>query len=238
MSEKSKKKSIRNQNKARERKTRILRISLLVIILALVNIYVVLGLIYKGDGFTITLDSENGRKSNLVIYDSPSNKNIEKTYLKADSIDSFSDISVDWLPQNINNEADGPHNGNHYIAYTFYAENMGNDTINYWTRIDIDDVVKNVDEAIRVMVYKNGEKTIYAKPNSITKEAEKGTTKFYSTEDNIIMLQQNSNFKVGDIDKYTVVIWVEGDDQDCIDSLIGGEIKMHMTLTEEHLKEE
>ena len=29
---------------------------------------------------------------------------------------------------------------------------MGQDTINYWTTIKIDDVVKNVDEAIRVMV--------------------------------------------------------------------------------------
>ena len=43
------------------------------------------------------------------------------------------------------------------------------------------------------------------------------------------------NFKVGDIDKYTVVIWVDGPDKECDNSLIGGEIKMHMTLTEEHI---
>ena len=52
------------------------------------------------------------------------------------------------------------------------------------------------------------------------------------------MLEQTENFKVGDIDKYTVVIWVEGDDPECKDNLIGGEIKMHMTLTEEHILQE
>ena len=40
------------------------------------------------------------------------------------------------------------------------------------------------------------------------------------------------------IDKYTVVIWVEGDDPECKNNLIGGEIKMHMTLVEEHILQE
>ena len=52
------------------------------------------------------------------------------------------------------------------------------------------------------------------------------------------MLEVTENFKVGDIDKYTVVIWVEGDDPECKNDLIGGEIKMHMTLTEEHILQE
>ena len=42
----------------------------------------------------------------------------------------------------------------------------------------------------------------------------------------------------GYIDKYTIVIWLEGDDPECVDGLIGGEIKMHMNLTEEHIKED
>ena len=52
------------------------------------------------------------------------------------------------------------------------------------------------------------------------------------------MLEKTENFKVGDIDKYTIVIWVEGDDPECTDDLIGGEIKMHMTLTEEHIAQD
>ena len=38
----------------------------------------------------------------------------------------------------------------------------------------------------------------------------------------------------GKIDKFTVIVYLEGDDPECDDSLIGGEMKMHMDITEEH----
>ena len=127
------------------------------------------------------------------------------------------------------------HNGDNYIAYTFYLENMGDETIHYWYRIYIDDVIKNVDKAIRVAVYLNGEKTVYAKANTRTSKPEKDTEAFKDEEN--VMLVQRKDFKSKDVDKFTVVIWVEGDDPDCIDDLIGGEMKMHMTITEEHIKQ-
>lgn len=216
-------------------KLTLLKIIFLVILLFLVNLYIILGLIYRGENFTITLDSEYGRESGLVIYEDPNDKR-PRTYLRSDDIDYFTDISVNWLPQNIHNEANGSHNGRNYIAYTFYAENQGQDTINYWTTIVIDDVIKDVDDAIRVMLYKNDERVIYAKPSNVTGQPEPGTVAFHSED--TVMLHCNEQFKVGDIDKYTVVIWVEGDDRECLDNLIGGEIKMHMRLTEEHIQQE
>ena len=216
----------------KQRRKTIFKVLIAVMLLFLINIYIILSIVYKGENFTVSLDSEYGRESGLVIYEEKENKYI-RTYLKSADIDFFTDISVDWLPENIDNEGDGSHNGKNYIAYTFYAENMGQETINYWATIKIDDVVKNVDEAIRVMVFKNGNKVIYAKNNKVTGEAEQGTVPFKNED--TIMLDLTENFKVGDIDKYTVVIWVEGDDPECKDDLIGGEIKMHMTLTEEHI---
>ena len=207
---------------------------LVVVILFLINIYIILALIYRGENFTVTLDSEYGRESGLVIYEDK-NK-YTRTFLRSEDIDFFTDISVDWLPENIDNEGDGSHNGKNYIAYTFYAENMGQDTINYWSTIKIDDVIKNVDDAIRVMVIKNGNKVIYAKNNRTTEQPEPNTIPFKDNE--TVMLEKTENFKVGDIDKYTIVIWVEGDDPECTDDLIGGEIKMHMTLTEEHIAQD
>ena len=207
---------------------------LVVVILFLINIYIILALIYRGENFTVTLDSEYGRESGLVIYEDK-NK-YTRTFLRSEDIDFFTDISVDWLPENIDNEGDGSHKGKKYIAYTFYAENMGQDTINYWATIKIDDVIKNVDDAIRVMVIKNGNKVIYAKNNRTTEQPEPNTIPFKDNE--TVMLEKTENFKVGDIDKYTIVIWVEGDDPECTDDLIGGEIKMHMTLTEEHIAQD
>lgn len=214
---------------------KVFKILLAVTVLFLVNVYIILAIFYRGENFTVTLDSEYGRESGLVIYEEQANKHFS-TFLRSEDIEFFTDISVNWLPQNINNEGEGSHNGRNYIAYTFYAENMGQDTINYWTTIEIDDVVKNVDEAIRVMVFKNDNKVIYAKNSRATGQPEPDTHPFH--KDDVVMLEVTENFKVGDIDKYTVVIWVEGDDPECKNDLIGGEIKMHMTLTEEHILQE
>ena len=113
---------------------------------------------------------------------------------------------------------------------------MADETIHYWYKISILDVVKNVDEAIRVAVYLNGEKTVYAKANGYTSQPEINTVAFKDEEK--IMLEQRKDFKSGDVDKFTVVIWIEGDDPDCVDPLIGGEMKMEMVITEEHIKQE
>ena len=141
-------------------------------------------------------------------------------------------ISIDWIPTNIDTEANGSHNGDNYIAYTFYVENEGTDTVDYWYSIVIDDVIKNVDEAARVMIYLNGEKTVYAKINALTNEPEKDTTPFFSKDKAV--LEERKAFSPGDIDKFTVVIWLEGDDPDCTDNILGGEIKMHMEIREEY----
>ena len=217
-----KEKVVNSARKLARKKTRnrVLKIILVIIVLFLINLYIVLRLMYIGENFTVTLDSEYGRESGLVVYEDPNDIKI-RTYLKSEPINYFTDISVNWLPQNIDNEGNGSHNGQNYIAYTFYASNKG------------EDVIKNVDEEIRVMVIKNGERTIYAKKNKSTGNAENNTQPFYS--DNVIMLEKNENFQVDSEDKYTIVIWVEGDDPDCTDELIGGEIKMNMRLTEEHI---
>jgi len=221
----------RKEKKKRARK-KVLKVLLAVLILFLINIYIILAIFYRGENFTITLDSEYGRESGLVIYEELANK-YTRTFLRTEDIEFFSDISINWLPKDIDNEGEGSHNGRNYIAYTFYAENMGQDTINYWASIEIDDVIKDVDEAIRVMVIKNGERVVYAKNNWTTGNPEPNTVPFH--DEDTVMLEVTENFKVGDIDKYTIVIWVEGDDPECKNDLIGGEIKMHMTLVEEHI---
>lgn len=221
------------KEKKKRAKRKVLKVLLGVTILFLINTYIILAIFYRGENFTVTLDSEYGREASLIIYERKDDSANWRNFLRSDDIEFFTDISVNWLPSDIDNEGDGSHNGRNYIAYTFYAENRGQDTINYWTAIEIDDVVRNVDEAIRIMVFKNGNKVIYAKNNRITEQPEPDTVHFH--DEDTVMLELTENFEVGDIDKYTVVIWVEGDDPECKDDLIGGEIKMHMTLTEEHI---
>lgn len=208
----------------------MLTISLFVLTLA----FIILSVIYKGGKFTITLDTRLARENQIVIYE---NSQIPEETIKLETKDmEFMDnISINWIPQNIDTEQDGSHNGENYIAYTFYIKNKGTETINYWYAIKIDDVIKKVDEAARVMVFLNGEKKVYAKINSITQLPEKDTIPFFSAS--IPVLEQRKNFKPNDVDKFTIVIWLEGDDPDCIDNILGGEIKMHMEIREEFKEE-
>ena len=84
---------------------------------------------------------------------------------------------------------------------------------------------------ITILVH-NDEVTVYAKENPITKEAEKDTVEFYRND--MPVLEKRDDFRPGDIDKITIFIWLEGDDPECVDNLLGGEIKIHMEITEEH----
>ena len=84
------------------------------------------------------------------------------------------------------------------------------------------------------MIYQNNERIIYAKKNELTGNPEEGTTPFYS--DDIAVLKQRKHIKPNETDKYTIVIYLEGDDPECVDAIIGGEIKLKMEITEEHIE--
>ncbi len=218
--------------KKRNKITKNLKLILLVLFLLLIIIYFVLSIVFEGANFTISLDPEFTNEKGITLYNDIEQKTaVKKLYVESEGF--MDNISIDWLPEDLGDNLGGSHNGDNYIAYTFYIENQGEETLNYWYEISIVDVIKNVDEAIRIIVYHNNERTVYAKVNGDTKEAEKNTEKFYSEK--IAVLESRSDFKPNDIDKFTVVFFLEGDDPDCIDTLIGGEIKMRMDIYEEKL---
>lgn len=227
-------------DKVKKRKvtSRLVKISLLILLLFLIILYIILEIIYNEGKFTVSLDSNRTLESGLAIFDSLNNSH-GKRKLEATSIKFMDNISYKWLPENIDDEGEGSHNGENYIAYTFYAENQGNETLNYWYEVIVDDIIKNVDEAIRIRIYRNGEPITYAKKSSLGNEPEVDTTPFKEIENSkgTIILEQRKDFTPGTLDKYTVVVWLEGDDPDCTDALIGGELKMHMIITEEHIEQ-
>lgn len=216
----------------RERNIKILKIGLLISALFLFIIYALLRVVYEQGAFTISLDQNFAKKSGVIIYEDIDVKESRRV-LEAEKKEWIDNISINWLPDNLHEHSGGPHNGDNYIAYTFFVENQGSSTVNYWYTILIDDVIKNVDNAIRVMVYQNDEKKVYAKAAS-NGMAEPNTNAFKSED--MVLMEVREGFEEGDIDKYTIVIWIEGDDPDCIDALIGGQMKMHLEITEEHIE--
>ena len=140
------------------------------------------------------------------------------------------------LPLDLDTQ-DGEHNGKNYLAYTFYCKNAGQEAVTYRYTLVIKNASQTIEKAVRVRLYINGEMNTYARtasdgsgPEIDIDKAGKPvpTTEFW--QGNIITTGEIQNFQVGDVTKYTVVVWLEGNDVDCTDDIIGGEFKIDMQM--------
>ncbi len=231
--EKDKIKSEAEKRIKSKKRERALKMGLLIILLFLIILYVILRVLFLQGAFTISLDQNFAKKSGVIIFERMDDQETRRV-LNAKKLEFMDNIDETWIPEQIDKMGEGTHNGENYIAYTFYVANRGVDTVNYWYSILIDDVIRDVDRAIRIKVYVNGRPTTYAKVGS-NGQPEPGTKSFYSTD--IALVEPRYNFKPDEIDRITLVIWIHGPDPDCVDSLIGGEMKMHMEITEEQKKD-
>lgn len=202
------------------------KLVVILLLLLLLILYFVMGIVYNNGNFSITLDKNLYLDNGIIIYDDFQYK-VYRTELLAKAPETFNSIKEIWLPEEIKDYEGGSHNGDSYLVYTFYIENTGDEIASYTREVIIDDVIKNVDAAIRVRIYKNGEYLTYAKLSS-EGEVEPNTVPFI--DDKIIMSEDVTNFKPNDIDKYTIVLWIEGEDPDCTDNILGGEFKVRMNF--------
>lgn len=212
--------------------------------------------------FTINLTDEMFEQgfelSNTEDFKDPSSR------LYGESVEDAPNVSITDLPTDID-DVDGSHNGRNYFAHTFYVAKRGEGTVDYRYTLSINSESLDASSAIWVMLFRNGEPTLYAKANAETKEAEhlvidgkKGahdkdeyffvddisTDQYkiiekdnkelcelfpYTFEsDTVITSQIVEDMEQDEVDKYTVVLWLEGDDPDCTNALIGAHIGMQM----------
>lgn len=208
---------------------RFFAILFLALLLLLSITYAIVYVVNQTGNFTIMLDKNLQEKKTIIV--SPrSDFAVTPIKIVVDALQYMDNITESWLPNDID-DIEGPHNGNNYLAYTFFVKNIGEQETSYRTTIDILSVIKNVDDAIRVAVYLNGEKTVYAKRRPDTFEPEKGTVPFHKVDQ--VRNELREKFKPNEVDKYTVVVWLEGNDLECIDSILGGEMKMIMYIGED-----
>ena len=213
----------------REQKIKkILYLILLLILLFLAMMYFVVGIVYNNGNFSVTLDKNLYFTKGMLIYDDVNYK-VYRSELYAETPQTFDNISRHWLPNNLHEHGGGSHNGDNYLAYTFFIENQGVDVSDYWYEIVVDDVIKNVDVAVRLRVYHDDKETTYAKLSAATGKPEKDTVAFVSDE--LITREHVTNFKPGDTHKFTLVMWLEGSDLECTDNILGGEFKIDMSMS-------
>lgn len=208
-----------------KKRRKILSIVLGVAMIILLILFLVSLLVTKWGDLVIEIDRPAVAKG-IVLSETKDFKNKAVTLSAKQALD-VTNITYSWLPVDLDTSKDGEHNGDNYVAYTFYVRNEGVEELKYNATLDITGVAKSADEACRVMVYKNGKQAIYAKGKyKNRKQAETDATKFES--DTVVMKTSTEGFKPKDVDKYTVVIWIEGNDPECIDDIRDGFVRMRM----------
>jgi len=207
---------------------RILGLIVLILILLVTAAYAISYFYDKFGSFTVKINKYDMVQQGLSLSETP-DYDISKSILNADIVYNMTNISGEDLPDNID-MINGTHNGENYIAYTFYLVNSGDDTLSYTGEMTIENVTLGVDEAVRIAVYQNGEKTVYGKTKSNGSGIESDCdSEFLSST--VVMRTERDKFEPKARDKYTIVIWLEGNDPDCLDNIIGGTLKLGMDFS-------
>ncbi|MCR5457795.1 MAG: hypothetical protein K6F14_06935 [Clostridiales bacterium] len=229
MAERTEKKSkiiLRSANEVKKFTVRqkIMRTAIAAMVILAVVIYLISVLYTKTGSFTVSINKFDATQYALTLSDTR-DFYTPTAMLNAEISKEITNISESWLPADLDN-IDGAHNGDNYVAYTFYLKNAGEGMVAYNYQMYIVNVENDLDEAIRIRLYIDGVWTNYARTATDGSGAEPGTTEFLT--DRIVTQGQVRGFNPGDVTKYTVIIWIEGDDPDCIDDLLGGELKVAM----------
>ncbi|MDO5798634.1 MAG: hypothetical protein Q4Q33_06305 [Eubacteriales bacterium] len=202
-----------------------LNLALLGMLIIVVLLFVAAFMQEKMGNFTINLDRLELYRRGISIADN-GDFDGATARLEAATVKDATNISAEDIPDDLD-EHEGAHNGKNYMAYTYFVRNAGKEDLSYVARITLDSCSKGAEKAVRIAVWRNGEKVVYAAPAK-DGEAEKGCKNFLS--DNVIYEYNEKEFLVGNVDKYTIAVWMEGDDPECVDSIIGGSVEMSMNI--------
>lgn len=179
--------------------------------------------------------SDNTHVAGIILSDEPT---FEAAYPRlvvnpvksADPV-AYSDIKIDEV-KNAHGDYTDP-DGYKYIAYTFWIKNEGNTLTDVDVTINISTATKNVSSAIRILVIEDDLiSTLYKKHDEHEKDphdTSPDAVDFLS--DTTVFLNTISDFRPEEIKKYSIVIWLEGWDPDCNDSIQSGKLRMSMTFS-------
>ena len=206
---------------------RLLKAALGILLTAVVVLYIVAVLYMRTGSFTVSVNKYDMVQKGLSLSESRT-MDKQTVLLNAEIAEDVTNIAGSTLPDNID-MIDGVHNGENHIAYTFYLMNSGTEVQDYEYSLILSNITQDLDEAIRIRLYHNGDPVTYARTRSDGGGPEPGTKEFYS--DLVVLQERRKKFEPGEIDKFTIVIWIEGNDPDCIDRLIGGKLRAEMKFS-------
>ncbi len=204
-----------------------------ILLVASVLLAMMLGLTYmvssmykKSGSFTVSLNKYEMQRYGLSLSERRDMK-YPSSHLNADIVEDITNIAEEDIPENVDS-IDGKHNGDNYIAYTFYLQNAGEVKVSCQYEVTMTNISHDLDEAIRLKLYVDGTPTTYAKVKKDGSGPEPGTVRFPSAT--VMADGRIDGLEPAQCTRFTIVVWIEGNDPDCVDWLIGGEMKIDMDV--------
>lgn len=176
-----------------------LQLSLLGMLLLVCILFITAFMQEKMGNFTINLDRLELYRKGISIADNGSFDGANARLVAA-NVEDATNISIDDLPDDLD-EQEGTHNGKNYMAYTYYVRNAGKEDLGYVASITLDSCAKGAEDAVRVAVWRNGERVVYAEPSE-NGEPESGCTNF--VDNDTVCKYEEKNFLVGNVDRYKI----------------------------------
>ena len=206
---------------------KVLPIIILILLTILIIGYVLSALYMKFGAFTVSVDKFDHLDYALTLSDEMEFVS-NASRLNAQISQAVTNIDGSTLPDYLDN-IDGEHNGDNYIAYTFYCKNAGRSQFDYTYDLYIANMTLDIEKAVRVRLYVNGDYVDYAYARTDGGEGpEPGTTAF--TSKTTLVKNTVKDFSPGSKTKFTIVVWLEGNDPDCTDKILGGQFKIDMAI--------
>ncbi len=219
------------------KEVRSYRVLMKLLSLALASTVLLVGILYtvatlykKSGSFTISIDKYDMTEYGLTLSEKR-DFSYKNSTLNAKIAERMTNIAGEDIPDTVDS-IDGPHNGANHIAYTFYLSNAGETVLNYEYEVVLSNVTNGLDEALRVRLYVDGVPKTFAKTRSDGGGPEVNTTEFHNAS--VVTSARKEEFKPGEVTKFTVVVWIEGNDPDCLDTIINGQLKLDMNISVVH----
>ncbi len=192
-------------------------------ILSIILVFVTIYGQYTGN-YLVAITKEAAKKG-IAISDSLSFER-QGSELLIQPINDTEDILEGFLDIEAAENTDGQYfvqsGEQHYIAYTFYLKNIGDEAVNINYRIRIIDDYKGLGDATFVKIR---ESTVINGVVSLIHDTNYSKALTHST---LIASEDIFDFRPGQIRKYTFFVWFDGEYSD--ETMRGGSIKMEWTI--------
>ena len=207
------------------------------LLILLTIIYVVSVMYSRYGGFTVSVNKYQQIEYGLSLCETKDFQ-YPTSHLECQASEDITNIDGQILRYFDLGAIDGEDSGADYLCYTFYCKNAGQKAVTYEYSIDISKMTLDIEKAVRVRLISNlngegGKNVDYARAAGVDENGnsipEPGTTAFFNK--NTVVRDLVRDFMPGDVMKYTVVIWLEGNDPDCVDAILGGEFKVDMKIS-------